>query len=128
MAAAKKKKTAKRTTKARSSSSRTKASQKSGLQLPKKIALSGGGYCLYAPRFPRFLTEPGFADEANIASEIVPSVFFLSFLANGTPFQTSCVGFEMEDGKAVLTHQGSNGIKIVERRYLTTDDRFVSDL
>ncbi|MEC8652983.1 MAG: trehalase family glycosidase [Planctomycetota bacterium] len=127
MAAAKKSKTAKRTTKARATSSRSRASQKSGAQLPKKIALSGGGYCLYAPRFPRFLAEPGFCDEANIASELVSSVFFLSFLANGRPVTTSCTAFGMEDGKAVLTHQGP-GLKVVERRYLTGDDRFVCDL
>ncbi|MGC6487598.1 MAG: MGH1-like glycoside hydrolase domain-containing protein [Planctomycetota bacterium] len=127
MAAAKKKKTAKRTTTARSSTSRSRAAQKSASQLPKKIALSGGGYCLYAPRFPRFLAEPGFCDEANIASEMVPSVFCLSFLVGGRPITTRCVGFEMVDGAAVLTHQGPD-VKIVERRYLTTDDRFVCDL
>ena len=127
MAAAKKTKTAKRTTKARSTTTRSRSAQKSGSQLPKKIALSGGGYCLYAPRFPRFLGEPGFCDEANIASELVPSVFCLSFLSDGKPVTTTCVGFEMVDGCAVLTHQGP-GLKVVERRYLTTDDRFVCDV
>ncbi len=128
MAVAKKTKTAKRTTPPKATTTRSRAAAKSGFHPPKKIALSGGGYCLYAPRFPRFVTEPGFADEANIASEPVSSVFFLSFLAGGQPFTTTCVGFEMEDGKGVFTHQGGPGVQIVERRYLTADDRFVCDL
>ena len=28
----------------------------------RRFALGGGGYCLYAPRFPRYQETPGFAD------------------------------------------------------------------
>ena len=51
----------------------------------KKYALAGGGYCLYAPRFPRFHEAPGFADEACIGNATLPSVYFLSFLEHGKP-------------------------------------------
>lgn len=92
------------------------------------MALAGGGYCLFAPRFPRYLTAPGFADETCISSAIVPSVYFLSFLDGGRPFDTTCTGVEMRDGKAVLTHEGANGVVITETRFITQDDRFVSEL
>src|SRR5690606_16416523 len=127
MAAAKKKRSAKRTTKAKAATSRADAGDSVVVNLPKKIARAGGGYCLFAPRYPRRITEPGFADETCISSAVVPSLFFLSFLHETLPMNTVCVSFEMVDGKAVLTHKAGK-ITIVETRFLTQDDRFVSEL
>ncbi|MCR9244335.1 MAG: hypothetical protein NXI31_04835 [bacterium] len=94
----------------------------------KKIALAGGGYCLYAPRYPRFVDAPGFADEACIGNAIVPSVFFLAFLVEGRPLTMRCTKIETKDGKAILTYDEPGGLKVVEHRFLTQDDRFVSEL
>ncbi|MCA8952543.1 MAG: hypothetical protein KDE27_23730 [Planctomycetes bacterium] len=94
----------------------------------KKIALAGGGYCLYAPRFPRYFEAPGFADEACIANAIVPSVFFLAFLEGTTPLSLRCTKVDTENGKAVLTYEDAGGLKVVEHRFVTQDDRFVSEL
>jgi hypothetical protein len=127
MAAAKKKSSAKRTTKAKSAGSRGSASDGGVINLPKKIALAGGGYCLFAPQYPRRITEPGFADETCISSAVVPSVYFLSFLNGGRKMDTVCAGFEMVDGKAVLKHVAGK-ITITETRFITQDDRFVSEL
>jgi hypothetical protein len=127
MAAAKKKSSAKRTTKTKAAASRADAGDSVVANLPKKIALAGGGYCLFAPRYPRRITEPGFADETCISSAVVPSVYFLSFLNGGRAMTTVCTAFEMVDGKAVLTHRADN-ITIVETRFITQDDRLVSEL
>ncbi|MCA8974645.1 MAG: hypothetical protein KDC98_07980 [Planctomycetes bacterium] len=94
----------------------------------KKIALAGGGYCLYAPRFPRFLDAPGFADEANIGNAIVPSVYFLAVLEGGCPVSLVRTGLEMQNGKAIVSFDGPDGLKLVEHRFITQDDRFVSEL
>ena len=51
----------------------------------KKIDLAGGGYGLSAPRFPRFLDAPGFADEVLVANVPLPSLYTLSFLERGKP-------------------------------------------
>lgn len=135
MAATKKKKTAKRKTtakKVKKASARRASSRVEDASLPKKLAIAGGGYCLYAPRFPRFLDRPGFPDEANISSALVPSVFFLSFLDGTRPLRTTCAGYALEDGKAVLTHKAETAaggsIVVTEYRFVTADDRFVSEL
>ncbi|MBL8731017.1 MAG: hypothetical protein JNN13_01440 [Planctomycetes bacterium] len=94
----------------------------------KKYALAGGGYCLYAPRYPRFADALGFADEACISSAVVPSVFFLAILENERPLAMHCRQVQVEDGKAVLHFDEEGGIKLVERRFVTTDDRFVSEI
>lgn len=94
----------------------------------KKFALAGGGYCLYAPRFPRFLDAPGFPDEAHIANAILPSVFFLSFLEGTRPFALQLRSQAMEDGRLVAHYEDGNGLKVSERRVVTTDDRFVAEL
>lgn len=94
----------------------------------KKIALAGGGYCLYAPRYPRFAESPGFADEACIANAVVPSVFFLAFLVDGKPLTMRCTKVDTDSGKAILTYDEPGGLKVVERRFVTQDDRFVSEL
>lgn len=94
----------------------------------KKFALAGGGYCLYAPRFPRFLEAPGFPDEAHIGSAMLRSVFFLAFLEGGKPLAMHCKQIVHEHGRAVLTFEEPGGLKVVERRMVTQDDRFVSEL
>jgi hypothetical protein len=75
----------------------------------KKYALAGGGYCLYAPRFPRFQDAPGFADEACIGNALVPSVFFLSFLENGRPLQLNHRSTQVDDGRATVEWLASLG-------------------
>ncbi len=94
----------------------------------KKFALAGGGYCLYAPRFPRFFDAPGFPDEAHIANAILPSVFFLSFVEGGKPFTLQSRGQTMEEGRLVVQYEDGNGLKVTERRIVTQDDRFVAEL
>jgi hypothetical protein len=94
----------------------------------KKFALGGGGYCLYAPRFPRFLDTPGFADEACIGNALVPSVYFLSFLEHGRPLSLHCKHIQFEHGKAVLTYDEPGGLKVLERRFVAQDDRFVTEI
>ena len=94
----------------------------------KKFALAGGGYCLYAPRFPRYQHLPGFADEAAIGNALVPSVFFLAVLDGRQPLAMQCKQVEMSHGKAVLSYEDGNGLKLIEHRFLSQDDRFVSEL
>lgn len=94
----------------------------------KKYALAGGGYCLYAPRFPRFQEQPGFADEACIGNATVPSVYFLTFLEQGKPLVLTFRGMHLEEGRAVASFDEPGGFKVVERRFVTQDDRFVSEL
>ncbi len=94
----------------------------------KKIALAGGGYCLYAPRYPRFFESPGFADEACIANAMLPSVFFLAVIEDGIPLTLNCTKIEEKDGKAILTYEEAGGLKVTEHRFVTQDDRFVSEL
>ena len=93
----------------------------------KKYALAGG-YCLYAPRFPRFAEHPGFADEACISNATVPSVYFLSFLEKGKPLAMQFRGLTVEDGRATATFDEPGGLKVVEKRFVAQDDRFVSEL
>jgi hypothetical protein len=94
----------------------------------KKYALAGGGYCLYAPRFPRFLETLGFADEANIASAVVPSVFFMALLEQGKPIALHFQKVEHDQGRATLSFDEPGGLKVTERRFVSHDDRFVSEL
>jgi len=99
-----------------------------GANLKKKYALAGGGYCLYAPRFPRFVDEPGFPDEANIANAVVPSVFFLSFLDGKRSMALQCRSTTEERGAVTRTFGEPGGLEIVERRFVTQDDRFVCEV
>lgn len=94
----------------------------------KKFALSGGGYCLYAPRFPRYQDTPGFADEVLVFNASLPSLFFLTFLENGMPLSLACKQTQHEHGKAILQHEDASGLKVLERRFVTQDDRFVCEL
>ncbi len=94
----------------------------------KKIDLAGGGYCLSAPRFPRFQEAPGFADEVLIANAPLASLYVLSFLENGKPLTMTLRQIQHEHGKAVMSFDEPAGLKVVERRFITQDDRFVSQL
>ncbi|HLQ37607.1 MAG TPA: trehalase family glycosidase [Planctomycetota bacterium] len=94
----------------------------------KKLALGGGGYCLYAPRFPRFHETPGFADEVLIFNAPLPSLYVLSFLDHGMPISLTCRQVQHERGRAILHFDEPGGLKVVERRFVTADDRFVSEL
>lgn len=93
-----------------------------------KFALGGGGYCLYAPTFPRFQTSPGFVDEVLIFNARVQPLFVLSIIENGIPLTLTCKEVKQEHGTAVLRYEGKDGLKVIERRFVTTDDRFVSNL
>ncbi|MBL9076400.1 MAG: hypothetical protein JNL08_02785 [Planctomycetes bacterium] len=94
----------------------------------KKFALAGGGYCLYAPRFPRFADRPGFADEASIGNALLPSVFFLSLVEGKRELRLHWRSSVEEGGRLLSTFDDGAGIKLVERRFVTQDDRFVSEI
>ncbi|GAB4136939.1 MAG: hypothetical protein Fur0037_01760 [Planctomycetota bacterium] len=94
----------------------------------KKIALGGAGYCLYAPRFPRYQETPGFADEVLIFNAQLPALFMLAVLDDGVPLTLTCGKVQCEAGQAFLHYEDGNGLKIVERRFVSADDRFVSEL
>jgi hypothetical protein len=94
----------------------------------KKIDLAGGGYCLSAPRYPRFQDSPGFADEVLIANVPLPSLFALAVLEHGKPLSLHLRTTQKEHGRAVLGYDEPSGLKVVERRFVTQDDRFVSVL
>ncbi len=93
-----------------------------------KFALGGGGYCLYAPAFPRFQLEPGFCDEVLIFNAQLPSMFHLALLEDGKLIHLKCSKHEIVDGVAKLEYDAGKGTKVRERRLVTTDDRFVSYL
>lgn len=93
-----------------------------------KIALGGGGFCLYAPRFPRFQTSPGFVDEVTIFNAAVRPLYCLAVLENHVPLDLTCTEVTQEDGCAILRYTAPGGLEVTERRLVTTDDRFVSSL
>jgi hypothetical protein len=94
----------------------------------KKFALSGGGYCIYAPRFPSYQDAPGFVDEVSIFNAQIKPLFVLSVLENGIPATLKCTAITQKEGTAILEFNDGKGLKMVETRMVTTDDRFVSTL
>ena len=94
----------------------------------KKIDLAGGGYCLYAPRFPRFVDSLGFADEVLISNAPVSLLYTLAIVEKGKPRALTLEKIEQAQGKAVLSFHDGLGLKVVETRFITQDDRFVSQL
>ncbi len=94
----------------------------------KKLALGGGGYCIYAPRFPKYQTTPGFADEVLVFNALLPRMFVLSVLDDGVPLTLTCTKVTKVDGCAKIDYTAERGIKVTERRLVTTDDRFVSEI
>lgn len=105
----------------------TGSPQHSSMNQADKFALGGGGYCLYAPEFPRHQRSPGFVDGGLIFNAEVCPMFSLAVLEAGVPLALTCTKMEMQDGFAVLEYAG-NTVKVVEKRFVTTDDRFVSNL
>lgn len=92
-----------------------------------RFALGGGGYCLYAPRFPAHQIRPGFADECNVFNAVMPRMFVLTLLdENKVPVVLENTGCDIKDNQAVLTYKAPNAIKVTETRFVTADDRFVS--
>ena len=104
------------------------AASAAGLATNKKFSLAGGGYCLSSPRFPRYLTYPGFADEVLLSNAVLPSIYALSFLVDGTPIAMHCTSVELEGGKARLTFGSERGLEVIETRFISGDDRFTSEL
>jgi len=94
----------------------------------KKIDLAGGGYCLYAPRFPRFVDSLGFADEVLISSAPLAQLFVLALVEKGRARALTLEKIEQAHGKAMLSFHDGHGLKVVETRFITQDDRFVSQL
>lgn len=93
-----------------------------------KFALGGGGYCIYAPEFPAHQLAPGFADKVMIFNVEVGPLFALTILDDGLPVALTCTKIKFEAGCAILEYSGKPSLKVVERRLVTTDDRFVSHL
>ena len=92
-----------------------------------KFALSGGGYCLYSPVYPRHQYELGFADEVRIFNIPIEPLFALTVLEDGVPLTLECNEIDVQSGKA-MHFENEAGLEIVETRYVTADDRFVSEL
>ena len=93
-----------------------------------KFEIGGGGYGLYAPRFPRFQDHLGFCDEVLIYNTEVKPLFALAVLEDGAPITLRCKGIKQDKGSAVLEFAGSPSLEVIETRTVTTDDRFVSTL
>lgn len=94
-----------------------------------KIALGGGGFCLYAPRFPRHQLTPGFADECLIFNAQLPRIFVLSVLRDGVPIALLPTKHESKNGTLEVDYVSSDkSVKASEVRFVSTDDRFVSTL
>ena len=72
-----------------------------------KIALGGGGFCLYAPRFPKFQRYPGFADEVLISNVNLPRLYMLAVLEGGVLLDFRCTKFEVKNGELLFcAHHG----------------------
>jgi hypothetical protein len=94
-----------------------------------KIALGGGGYCLYSPRFPSFQLTPGFADPVLVFNVELPRLFVLTVLEAGAPLTLQAVKHSAQNGALVVEYASdTKSLKLVEERLVTTDDRFVSNL
>ncbi|MEO0481203.1 MAG: trehalase family glycosidase [Planctomycetota bacterium] len=94
-----------------------------------KIALGGGGFCLYAPRFPRHLLSPGFADPCHVADVELPRMFVVTILHDGDELPLTATKHEFKNGVLTVEYATDiRGVKVREERYITTDDRFVSNI
>lgn len=93
-----------------------------------KMALGGGGYCKYAPTFPHFTTAPGFVDEVLIFNARLKPLFVISLVEKGVPITLTCTGWSMQHGAAVLHYTDGHGLSMTETRFVSTDERFVSQL
>lgn len=93
-----------------------------------KFALGGGGFCSYAPTHPRYQTSPGFADEVLLFNARLPSLFAIALVENRVPLTLSLVEHAPDHGAMVLTYTDGKGLTLTERRFVSADDRFVSQL
>jgi hypothetical protein len=93
-----------------------------------KFALGGGGYCIYAPCHPRWQRVPGFVDEVLIFNAQVRPLFALAVLETHVPLTLSNTSCAFKHGTAVLEYTDGKGLKLVETRLVTADDRFVCNL
>lgn len=93
-----------------------------------KVALGGGGFCLYAPRFPRFQQYPGFADESLIFNIVLPRMYCIAVMENGALLDFTQSKSEMKNGVLHNEYSGVRGLKMREQRMVTTDDRFVCNI
>ena len=91
-----------------------------------KIVLAGGGYCISAPRYPRFQLRPGFVDEIHIFNAVFKPLYTLSLLEKNLPLDLVCDSHTTKDGKLILEYSDGLGLKMIETRYVSGDDRFVS--
>ena len=93
-----------------------------------KIALGGGGFCLYAPRFPRYQHHPGFADEVLISNVLLPRLYNIAVLEDGNLLDFHNSKMEVKNGVLHCEYSGVRGLKRREQRFVTTDDRFVCNI
>ena len=91
-------------------------------------ALSGGGYCISAPRYPRNQLRPGFVDEVHIYNARFAPLYTLTVLENGLPLDLTCTSCKPKDGTLILEFTDGNGLVMTETRFVSADDRFVSQL
>src|SRR5690606_2724171 len=93
-----------------------------------KYVLAGGGYCISAPRFPRHQLRPGFIDEVHIFNAEYAPLYTISLLENELPLALKCEGHGTKAGAIILESGDGQGLRMVERRFVTADDRFVSNI
>jgi hypothetical protein len=93
-----------------------------------KFALGGGGFCNYAPTHPSYQHSPGFADDVQLFTAKWKQLFVLSLVDNRASVTLRCERVELDHGAAVLTYTDGKGLSVTERRFVTGDDRFVSQL
>ncbi len=93
-----------------------------------KIALGGGGFCLYAPRFPRYQHHPGFADEVLISNVLLPRLYNIAVLEDGCLLDFHNSKMDVKNGVLHCEYSGVRGLKMREQRFVTTDDRFVCNI
>ncbi|MCA8943101.1 MAG: hypothetical protein KDB80_11115 [Planctomycetes bacterium] len=93
-----------------------------------KISLGGGGYTLYAPRFPRFQHYPGFADEVLISNVPVPRLYMIAVLEDGNLVDLALQKSDFKNEVLNNEYGGVRGLKMREQRFVTTDDRFVCNI
>ncbi len=94
-----------------------------------KFALGGGGYCLYAPRFPNNQLTPGFADPCLVSNVELPRLFVLTILEDDLPITLTPNKHTVANGVLTVEYSADvRALKVVEQRFVTADDRFVSHL
>jgi hypothetical protein len=96
--------------------------------MSQKYVLAGGGYCISAPRHPRNQLRPGFVDEIHIFNAEFRPLYTLTLLEKNLPLELTCEAHAEKDGKLTLEYGDGQGLKMTETRYVSADDRFVSQV